>query len=388
MFDKLKQLFNRSPTSETGFKMINMNDAGYLTWNGKLYKSDIIRACMRPRTKAIGKAEPQHIRKDSEGTKINPDPYMRFILEEPNAFMSWQMLAEKTDNQLQLNNNAFILIDRNEDGIPIGLYPINASFVQSVKDKSGNLFFRFNMAKGDTYTIPFQDIVHLRDDFMSNDIFGEPPIDALRPVMEVINTTDQGIVKAIKNSGVIKWLLKFKQQIRPEDMKKQTKEFVKNYMDVESDSVGAAASDSKYDVQQVDPKDYVPNAAQMDRSKQRVYAFFNTNENIVMSKYNEDEWNAYYESVIEPRILQLAQCLTLKLFTRRERAFGNSIAIKTSNLMYASMKTKLNLVQMVDRGALLPDEWRDTFGMPPIPGGDKPIRRLDTAPITEGGEDE
>lgn len=388
MFDRVKQLFNRSPTEGIGIRMINMNDAGYLTWNGKLYKSDIIRACLRPRAKAIGKAEPQHIRKDANETVINPEPYMRFILEEPNAYMSWQLLAEKVDNQLQLNNNAFIMIDRNEDGVPIGLYPVNASFVQLVKDKYGNMYYRFHMMKGEIYTISMNDVVHLRDDFISNDIFGESPIEALRPVMEVINTTDQGIVKAIKNSGIIKWLLKFKTTVRPEDMKKQTQDFVKNYMDIENDSVGAAASDTKYDVQQVEPKDYVPNAAQMDRSIRRVYAFFNTNEKIVMSQYNEDEWNAYYEAVIEPRIIQLAQCLTLKLFNRRERAFGNRIAIKTSNLQYASMSTKLSLMQMVDRGAMTPNEWRDTLGMPPIPGGDKPIRRLDTAPVTtEGGED-
>ena len=44
---------------------------------------------------------------------------------------------------------------------------------------------------------------------------------------------------------------------------------------------------------------------------------------------------------------------------------------------------------MVDRGALTPNEWRETMSLAPIEGGDKPIRRLDTAPVTavEGGED-
>ncbi len=387
MFEKFKNLVNRSPTYEkAGIKMINMNDNGFMSWDGKLYKSDIIRACMRPRAKAIGKAEPQHQRNDELGLKINPEPYMRFLLEEPNGLMSWQMFAEKTDNQLQLNNNAFILIDRNDDGIPIGLYPIIANYAQVIQDKSGTMYYRFNIANGKIYTFAMVDVIHLRDDYISNDFFGESPIDALKPVMEVIGTTDQGIVKAIKNSGIIKWILRFKQNINPTDMKENAKRFVKDYMEIENDSVGAAASDSKYDLQQVDPKDYVPNAAQMDRSKQRVYAFFNTNENIVMSKFNEDEWNAYYEAVIEPRLIQLAQCLTLRLFSRRERAFGNKIVIKTSNLQYASTATKLNFVGMVDRGAMTPNEWRETFGMPPVDGGDIPIRRLDTATVKEGGE--
>ncbi len=33
---------------------------------------------------------------------------------------------------------------------------------------------------------------------------------------------------------------------------------------------------------------------------------------------------------------------------------------------------------MVDRGAMTPNEWRETMNMAPIEGGDQPIRRLDT----------
>ena len=45
----------------------------------------------------------------------------------------------------------------------------------------------------------------------------------------------------------------------------------------------------------------------------------------------------------------------------------------------------MNLVQMVDRGALTPNEWREALNLHPIEGGDEPIRRLDTA-VVKGGE--
>jgi hypothetical protein len=48
------------------------------------------------------------------------------------------------------------------------------------------------------------------------------------------------------------------------------------------------------------------------------------------------------------------------------------------------MKTKLDLVQFVDRGMMTPNEVRAIMNLAPIQGGDVPIRRLDTAPITEG----
>ena len=121
----------------------------------------------------------------------------------------------------------------------------------------------------------------------------------------------------------------------------------------------------------------------MDRTTQRIYSFFNTNIKIVQGSYNEDEWISYYEVAVEPDVVQLSGEYTRKLFTRRERGFGNRIYFEASNLNYASTKTKLEFVAMVDRGAMVPNQWRDLFNWAPIEGGDKPIRRLDTRPADE-----
>lgn len=70
----------------------------------------------------------------------------------------------------------------------------------------------------------------------------------------------------------------------------------------------------RYDLEQVKPEAFVPDSKQMQETTQRIYNFFNTNENIIQSKYSEDEWNAYYESSIEPLAMQLAGEFTRKLF--------------------------------------------------------------------------
>ena len=38
---------------------------------------------------------------------------------------------------------------------------------------------------------------------------------------------------------------------------------------------------------------------------------------------------------------------------------------------------------MVDRGALTPNEWRETLNLSPVPDGDKPLRRLDTQTVNQ-----
>lgn len=377
------KFFNKNP-SLTRYEMIVDKGNGFYTWNGNLYQSDIVRSCIRPKAKAIGKLVPKHIRNATEGFSINPEPYIRFLLEDPNPYMSGQVLFEKITTQLELNNNAFIYIHRDENGYPIELYPIIANGMEALYDKEGYLYIRFNMRNGKMVTYPYEDIIHIRKDFNENDIFGDSPTKALTSLMEIVNTTDQGIVKAVKNGGIIRWLLKFNQTLRPEDMEEQTKKFTNTFLNIEN-SGGAAATDAKFDAKQVEPKDYVPNATQTEKTVQRIYSFFNTNEKIVQSKYTEDEWISYFEAEIEPLAMQLSNEFTRKLFTRRERGFGNKIVFEASNLQYASISTKLNLVQMVDRGALTPNEWREALNLHPIEGGDEPIRRLDTA-VVKGGE--
>lgn len=372
------------------YQMITDERNGFFAWDGNLYKSDIIRAAIRPKVRAIGKAVAKHIRNNETGLKINPEPYMRILLEEPNPLMTMQQLLERVTTQLELNNNAFIYIERDEYDYPINLYPVNAQFAEAIKDPSGRLYYRFMLKNGKQTTFKREDVMHLAKDYNNSDLFGESNAEALAQLMEIVNTTDQGIVKAIKNSNVIRWLLKFTSTLRPEDIKRETKRFVDDFLSSESETVGAAATDSKVAAEQVKPNDYVPNENQMDKTSERLLSYFNTNKKIIQSNYTEDEWVAYYESSIEPDILQLSLVFTRNLFTRKERAFGNKVAFESSNLTFASMKTKLNLVQFVDRGIFNPNEVRAILNYAPIEGGEIYIRRLDTAPTTstvEGGDD-
>ena len=382
----LDRIMNRTVTVSK-YKMITDEGQGFYNWDGKLYQSDIVRSAIRPKAQAIGKTVGKHIRKDVGGLTINPDAYIRFLLEEPNPYMTGQMLQEKLATQLELNNNAFAFISRDTNNMPTEIYPISSNLVKAIENNQGQLFLEFTLKNGRTVTFKYTDIIHLRKDFNDSDIFGDSPAEALAPLMEIVNTSDQGIVKAIKNSNVIKWLLKFNQTLRPEDLKAATKQFIDDYMNIESDTVGAAATDAKADAQQVDPKDYVLNFKQSEATVNRIYSFFNTNEKIIQGSYTEDQWISYYEASIEPIVLQLSGEYTRKVFSRRERGFGNKIVFESSNLTFASMTTKLRLVSFVDRGILSPNEVREILNLIPIEGGDVFIRRLDTVPIEEVEED-
>lgn len=372
--------FNKNPTVER-VKMVTERGNSFYAWNGKMYESDIIRSCIRPYSKAVGKLIAKHLRTTETKLQINPDISIKLLLEEPNPYMTGQMFQEKMAIQLKLNNNAFAYICKNDDGYALEIYPIPCVLAECIYSSQGDLYIKFTLINGKSLTLPYADIIHLRQDYNDNDVFGESPAKALLQLMNVVSVTDQGIVNAIKNSAVIRWLMKFSQTIRPEDLKKQAEEFSNSYLNTAQNGTGVAAVNGNYDVTQVKTEDYVPNSSQMDKTIVRLYNFFNTNEKIIQSKYNEDEWNAYYESEIEPIAIQLSNEYSRKIFTRRERGFGNKIIFDCNNLQYASMNTKLGLMQMVDRGALTPNEWRQVLNLPPIDGGDEVVRRLDTAVV-------
>ena len=388
-FERLRNAVRRTRTVSS-VKMMTENGNRIFAWDGKVYRSDIVRSAIRPFVTAVGKLVGKEIYdtvKDGKRViEVNTDAYIRFLLEEPNPYMSGQVLQERMAAQLILNGNAFALILRDEGGLPQTIMPVNAASVEAVYAEDGALWHRFTLTNGETFTFQDADIIHLRRDFYENDIYGSPIGPALAQLMEVVSTTDQGIVAAVKNSAVVRWLLKFTKTLKPEDIQARAQEFSETFLQA-SQGTGVAASDATFDAVQVDSKEYVPNASQMDRATQRIYALLSTNERIVTSKRTEAEWNAYFDAQIEPVLIALGNEYTRKLFTRRERAFGNRIVFEASAWDSASIGTKLGLVAMVDRGALTPNEWRATFNLAPVEGGDQPIRRLDTAVTKETKED-
>lgn len=380
-----QRVFNRSREFEQ-VKLITEWGNAFRAWDGSIYRSDIVRSAIRPKAKAIGKLMAMHIRETAKGLQINPEPYIKVLLEDPNPYSGGQMFRERMATILAVNNNAFARIYRDEHGMPVQIYPLRAQTAEAIRGEDGQLYIRFQLVGGGKpITLPYADIIHLRDDYHDNDLFGAPKAESLQSMLDIISTTDQGIVSAVKRSNAIRWLMKFKVNLKPEDRIKQVQEFSEQFLTLENDTGVAASHPGQYDLDQVKENQPVQVTPHQQQAIDRIYSFFGVNEKIVQAKYNEDEWVSYYEAEIEPLARQMGEEFTRKLFTRRERGFGNKITFDATDLSYASMKTKLELRYMVDRGAMTPNTWLRVFNLPPVEGGDKVVRRLD---MSEVGNDD
>ena len=121
----------------------------------------------------------------------------------------------------------------------------------------------------------------------------------------------------------------------------------------------------------------------MEAIQKQVFGYFNISEKIVFSTYNEDELSAFYTSIVSPILKQMGEAFTYKVFTEREKSYGNKIAFVSSKLQYTSDKTKVAIVQyLAPTGALTINEMRELFGLGAIEGGERRVESLNFVDVS------
>ena len=159
-----------------------------------------------------------------------------------------------------------------------------------------------------------------------------------------------------------------KSLLKPSDVKEMRDQFVKSFI-VDGDKTGIGGLDATTDFTPVKIEPTTASDEQIKEIDNKVLNYFGINENIIQSKYSEDEWNAFYESVLEPIGLQMSLEFTNKLFTPTEKDFGNEILFESNRLQYASNNTKINLIRYASN-IMLVDELREIMNLAPLPNGE------------------
>ena len=84
--------------------------------------------------------------------------------------------------------------------------------------------------------------------------------------------------------------------------------------------------------------------------------------------------------------MQIEQTFTNKLFSTREKGFGNEIVAEGNKLQYARLSDKLSTVKYLSEiGGLMLDQALVTLGFPPI-GGEEGKRRIQTLNVVNAAK--
>lgn len=376
-----KSVKNDQNKTYTQFQEIGTYKSYFGSFGNNIYMSDDVRSCIRALSEHTSKANPRCTDKN----------VYNLLSLRPNKFMNGKDFLAKTRNLLEIYNTAFIFIDRDQRGQTVALYPIPYQTFEAVQYK-GDLFVQFQFAGTgiQKLTVPWADLAVLRKDYLMSDIAGESNAPLLG-TLEIQRTLDQGLQNAVKSTSNLRGILKStKGMLSPEVLKEQKDNFVRDYMNIDN-SGGIASLDATQEFKEINIKPTTASAEEQKAYTDRVYRYFGVNEKIIKSNYTESDYDAFYESRIEPFLVALSLELTYKIFTERERAFGNEVWYESNRLQFASAKTKISMVALVDRGLMTPNEYRALFNMSPYEGGDEFVLRLDTSKTgdtTEGGSSE
>ena len=244
----------------------------------------------------------------------------------------------------------------------------------------------------DVVFVAYNNCIHLTRFTSKDGLYGgnyEPIIKTL----SIKHILDEGIINAIKTTSAIKGIIKSTQaMLKPEDVKKMRDQFVKDFVD-NGDESGIGGLDATTTFTPVEIKPQTATQDQIDSFDEKILSYFGINENIIQSKYSEDEWNAFYESVLEPIGLQMSLEFSSKIFTPTETFFGNEIVFESNRLQYASNNTKINLLRYANNIMSI-NELREVFNLSPIENGETILidqnhtQTLDDIDSEEGGSED
>lgn len=361
------RLFKREPPKQTQVQAISIPTAQISSWSGNAYANDIYRAGVDAIARNAAKLK---------AVQVKPARKMEKILQEsPNEYMTAYDFQYKLVTQYFLNNNAFALVDKSDTGELLGLYPINYSHVNFSMDSSGRLYAEFTFKNGRKAQFAYKDLIHLRRHFNGNEFLGEDNR-ALNPALELAHTQNEGLTAAIKNSATLRGILKFTQLLGDERKKELKENFVKDYLSVTNEG-GVVAVDNQTEYLPIDQKAVTLDNAQVQATKEKIYSYLGLSEKIVNSTYDENEFAAFYESVIEPIATQASLEFTRKILSEKEKEAGSQIVFESGRLQFTSNKTKVELLkELLPLGLLSVNQGLEILNLPPIEGGDRRLQTL------------
>ena len=378
MFSRIFGKQKQPPQNLTQLRMLNGYSNEYTPFSGAAYDDATVRSCVDTIARHASKLNPRHIvKKEGKVMRVLDDRLNYLLSVQPNPLMTSAEFIEKLVNQYFTTNNLFVYIQRDMMADVVALWPLDFSQVSLYEDSRGVIYAKFTFGIGLQTTVPYEDIVHIRRHYNRDEMFGDPEARMLKEDLTLLKAVKASIVNVVKNYGRLRGIVKFLQVLRPEDMKRHFEEFVGNFVSDLKNGSGLAPMDNTSDYKELHVDNTTFDAAQMSLARDNIYKYFGVSEKLINGTYDESEFIAFYESVIEPLAIKLSQAFTVALFTKREQGFGNEVMFETNRLNYISVASKINIAkQLLPAGILTINDARELFGYAPVPDGDERIVSL------------
>lgn len=375
IFDRL---FNKNKKSKKYIMTQDGFTPVFSQFGTDIYASDVVQQALTCIVEEMKKLKPSHIRMiGQDPAPVNSD--MQRVLNDPNPLMTTAEFIEKCVWLLLLNYNLFIvptyeeIKDRRTGQISrrcTALYPIKPTTVDFVEDASGKMFVTFRFPNGYESTLPYENVIHVRyhyavNDFMGGDSMGQPDHKAL---LETLNLNKQlltGIAKSMNASYAVNGVVKYNTMLDDGQTERAVAELEKKLRNNES---GILPIDIKADFIPIVRNTQLIDETTLKFIDEKILRNWRISLAILTGDYTKEQYEAFYQACLEPLIIAFSQAFTKKLFTDRERSYGNKIEFYPKDLIFMTVSQTLEMINVLSpTGALMENEKRVALGLRPLP---------------------
>ena len=357
-----------NPEQATQVKILDDRKAEFTPYKGDFRNDADVRACVDAIARNGAKMHPRHIRNNDKGMENLKGSLYRILAKQPNELQNAYQFYYQVITNLELYNDSFVYIQRDSTSNKVtGLYPIDFS-EGKLYEYQDKIWIKFKFGRSKERFVPYDSCIHLTRYVGEDGLFGGKVTPIIK-ILSMKHIMDEGMINAIKTTQNIRGIIKStKAMLKPEDVKKMRDQFVDDFIKSSNKSgIGGLDATTEFTPVKIEPT--TANENQIKIIDDKLLSYFGINEHIIQSKYSEDEWNAFYESVLEPIGLQMSLEFSNKLFTPTEKYFGNEIIFESNALQYASNSTKIQLLRF-GTNIMTQNELREVFNLAPRDGGD------------------
>lgn len=373
LFDKL---FHRQPKDSRPASSLSGYMPIFSQMGTNVYAFDAVRQAIKRIVDELVKLNPTHVRNiGSDSIPVKSSSVQR-VLDNPNPLMTTSDFLEKIAWLLMLNCNAFILPvyktwteDGDERREYQALYPIRPAQVDFIEDLSGRLFVKFYFLDGMNTTIPYDNVIHIRtqysiNDYMGGNEMGMPDNTALMKTVQLNEQLLQGVAKSMNASYAVNGVLKYNSYLDDGILQENLKNFERKLSKSES---GILPIDMKSEFTPLERRTHSVDESTLKFIDEKILRTYGVSLAILNGDYTKEQYEAFYSQAIEPLVIKLTQGFTKKMFTCRERAFGNEVNFYTEELTFMTITQRLELINtLAPQGGGYVNEYRRWLGLRPL----------------------
>lgn len=376
IFDKL---FRRPPKDARPAPTLNGWTPTYGQFGTDVYASDVVQQCLACIVGEIKKLRPAHVRGKGQDPVPAENSSVQAVLNDPNPLMTTSDFLEKVTWLLMLNYNAFIVpvyrvwADEKtgqERRYYEALYPINPYRVDFIEDAGGRLYCHLWFYGGKDTTVPYDDLIHIKYNYSVNQYMGggwdgQPDHRGLLSTLNLNADLLKSVSKAMRSSLAVNGVIKYNTLMDDGKMTANLRELEKKLANSES---GFLPVDLKADFVPFEHKTAVVDADTLKFVDEKILRSWGVPLAILTGDFTKEQYEAFYQKTLEPLVINISQTLTKKLFTERERAFGNRVMLFPKDLIFMTVQQTLEMINILSpTGALYENEKRVALGLQPMP---------------------